>query len=244
MSNDLDDRFIAPLGSDELLAGFWANLLPTARREHADVNAARDALLERYAEPHRSYHNHAHLISLLSLAHEIEGRRVPVVAPAIDRAIAPVATPVVSPAIPPVIGWAIWFHDAIYAPMAKDNEARSAALARATLGELDVASALIAAVELFIRATQRHELLEDSDDLRIFLDLDLSIFAAPEHIYDRYTRAIRREYRWVPAPLYRSGRRKVLASFAAREQLYFSATLRPRFEAAARLNLARELATL
>ena len=147
------------------------------------------------------------------------------------------------PASAPVVGFAIWFHDAIYAPLAGDNEEASAELARARLRLMALDARLIDRVATFILATKRHELLEASPELEIFLDLDLSILASPKDVYDEYARAVRREYRPVPEALYRHGRRKVLRGFLARPRLYYS-PLADRFEARARENIARELARL
>jgi predicted metal-dependent HD superfamily phosphohydrolase len=67
--------------------------------------------------------------------------------------------------------------------------------------------------------------------------------AAPAR-YAEYERQVRAEYRWVPGFLYRRGRRRVLADFAARRPLYRTPALRAALEAQAAVNLAGSLARL
>ena len=81
-------------------------------------------------------------------------------------------------------------------------------------------------------------------DLLAFLDADLSILGAPEAEYLEYARQVRREYRRVPLLLYRPGRRKVLAKMLAAPVLFHTPALHAELDAAARRNLAAELAGL
>ncbi|MGH9937527.1 MAG: HD domain-containing protein, partial [Blastocatellia bacterium] len=81
-------------------------------------------------------------------------------------------------------------------------------------------------------------------DMKAFLDLDTSILGAPEEIYREYGRAIRKEYSWVPRPMYRRGRRKVLNGFLEREHIYHTEEIRAAYELQARLNIAAEIRSL
>lgn len=76
------------------------------------------------------------------------------------------------------------------------------------------------------------------------LDFDLSILAAEPAAYDAYARAIRREYSIYPDASYRRGRIAVLEKLLALPGLYRSAALSVAWEAPARNNLAREIASL
>ena len=91
------------------LVGFeaWAALAgdsPTSRTEWAAVVAA-------WSEPHRRYHDLAHLAAVLGL--------VDALSPAADDADA--------------VRLAAWYHDVVYDPSSSENEARSAGRARAGL---------------------------------------------------------------------------------------------------------------
>jgi predicted metal-dependent HD superfamily phosphohydrolase len=81
-------------------------------------------------------------------------------------------------------------------------------------------------------------------DLALLLDLDLSVLAATPDAYDAYAAAIRREYAHVPGRLYRPGRRRVLEKFIDGDQLYLTAALHAAWEASARVNPTREIASL
>jgi len=58
-----------------------------------------------------------------------------------------------------------------------------------------------------------------------FLDLDLSIFAAPPAIYKKYAHNIRKEYIHYPIETYRSGRLAVLKGFIRREKVFLTSSL-------------------
>ncbi|KQS54200.1 hypothetical protein ASG17_11125 [Brevundimonas sp. Leaf363] len=180
-------------------------------------------LRRRYAEPQRAYHTWAHIAALLGwFDQRADGLR--------DA---------------DAVFLAILFHDAVYDPRAKDNEARSAALlAQSALPGFDAASAA-KAVRL-TEATAAHRIpnglaVDETDDMAEFLDMDLSILAVPSRVFKAYDRAIRREYRHVSWPFYGMARRRILKSFLARPTLYFSDWGRATFEEAARANLRRKL---
>lgn len=178
-------------------------------------------LKRRYSEPQRHYHTWAHIEAVLRW---YDARR-----PTLHR--------------PDAVLHAVLFHDAIYDPTRSDNEAASAELLKTIdvkLSEDDRAWAAAA-----ILATKAHELPEAADDdVKEFLDMDLSILGAAPEVFDRYEDQIRAEYAHVPEPMFRAGRRAVLTRFAERDRLYFSDWGFDRFEIAARANLHRSLAKL
>jgi predicted metal-dependent HD superfamily phosphohydrolase len=142
---------------------------------------------------------------------------------------------------PAEIELALWFHDAVYDTRRHDNEERSAQWARKVLGRVSKEAA--ERVHALVMAT-RHEAVPEANDARILVDVDLSILGAPEKRFDQYEAQIREEYDWVPWPLYRHERRKVLASFLARPAVFSTDTFLELYEARARRNLERALARL
>ena len=189
-------------------------------------DAMKRELALLYDDAGRHYHGLAHVGALLALALEYR--------PALSD--------------PAAVEAAIWFHDAVYDSRAKDNEARSAALARRKLqGRADAERLdLIAAM---IEATATHEVPEFSDpaarrDTALFLDMDLSILGAAPAAFEAYEQAVRREYGWVEEPAWRAGRGMVLKSFLARPHIFRTDEFRRRFERQARENVTRSLATL
>jgi predicted metal-dependent HD superfamily phosphohydrolase len=91
------------------------------------------------------------------------------------------------------LSFACFFHDAVYVPGAKDNEAQSEELFTAFSEEVGLTGDI---VKECIRCSQDHVkyLSEASELVRRFLELDLSILAATPHRYLEYANAIRQEY--------------------------------------------------
>jgi predicted metal-dependent HD superfamily phosphohydrolase len=110
----------------------------------------------------------------------------------------------------------------------------------------------ISHVSSMILATIHHQLtsslVHDAgalDDLKFFLDIDMSILAAEETKYDVYAAAIRNEYAHYSELAYCSGRRKVLSDFLRRERIYFSDVFEGSgMEERARSNICREIGRL
>ena len=149
---------------------------------------------------------------------------------------------------PEAVEAAIWFHDAIYDSRAKDNEAKSAALAESKLAGR-AQPARLARILAMIDATATHQMppFEDknaADDAALFLDMDLAILGAEPEAFDAYEKAVRREYGWVEEPMWRAGRAAVLKNFLARPHIFGTEPFRERFEAQARKNLSRSLQAL
>lgn len=136
---------------------------------------------------------------------------------------------------------ALWFHDAVWQPSRPDNEVASAALAEAALSAGAVPEARRRAVARLILAT-RHDGLADDPDCRLIADIDLAILGADPGAYDRYERAVRREYGHLSVQQFASGRAAFAAGMLARPRIYGTARYFRRFEAAARANLARSAA--
>src|SRR5215813_4559529 len=186
----------------------------------------RNELVRAYTAPDRHYHNLAHIEAMLGLARSHSG--------ALSDSEAVEA--------------AIWFHDAIYDTRRHDSEAKSAELATARLAAV-TSPERIARIATMIRATAGHRLPDFSDedarrDCALFLDLDLTILGSPPDEFAAYEAAVRREYAWVPEPLWIEGRRKVVESFLRRPAIYASPQFQASHEAAARRNLAQSLAAL
>lgn len=210
----------APVSLAESLRPRWA-------RDWASLGAASDGqalgerLLAAWSEPHRHYHTLQHLAECLALLDQHRGLA--------ER--------------PAEVAMALWFHDAIYAPRARDNEAQSAAWAVRELRAAGVAADAIARIEALILVTA-HTGVPVGADAELLVDIDLAILGAEAPRYAEYDRQVRAEYRWVPGFLYRRGRRQVLANFAARRPLYRTPALRDALEARAAINLAGALARL
>ena len=184
------------------------------------------SLKQRYDEPQRHYHSWVHIEALL--------RHYEAIRPNLSD--------------PDAVLIALYWHDAIYDPKAADNEAQSADLmlkeakGLLPLERLDFAATII-------RATATHTVpsglnAQDQHDLELFLDIDLSILAASDVVFDQYEKDIRKEYAHVPLNLYRQGRGAVLTRFLERERLYFSDVFFSKWEQSARKNLQQSITRL
>ena len=181
------------------------------------------ALEAAYAEPHRRYHTRRHIEQCLALLGEV---------------------PDLMDSERRVLTWALWWHDAIYDPTVSDNEARSAELAKQDLRDLDATLHERDEVARLIRLTAGH-VVEAEDRLgEILVSIDLAILGASPDDYDAYAQAVRAEYAHVSDEAWRAGRPRVLQHFLDAPVIYPDPDLRARFEAQARANLAREIASL
>jgi predicted metal-dependent HD superfamily phosphohydrolase len=183
-------------------------------------DALAGELAAAYGEPQRAYHTAAHVAEVLAW---------------FDR-------------VADDVGWqqpaevyvAIVFHDAIYVPGAKDNEARSAAWARRSALPVDADR-----VAQLIDLTARHGSTDAPDpEAALFLDCDMAILGAPPAEFDAYDAAIAVEYDALPRDAYRAGRRAFLAMLAAKPRIFLSDYFHARLDAQARANLSRAVSSL
>ncbi len=177
-------------------------------------------IVARYGENHRHHHTLDHIATCLGWLDEHR-----------DLARQPAE-----------VELAVWYHDVVYEPAARDNEQRSADLARKSLRALDVEVGAVDRIARHILATRDHE--GDAGDSGLLVDLDLTVLGSGPREFDEFEHRIRQEYRHLPDRLYRIGRRRVVERFLDRTTIYGIPALRDRFEAPARANLARLLVTL
>lgn len=178
-------------------------------------------LATAYAEPGRAYHTAEHIRDCLAqfdLSRDIAQRADEVEA-------------------------ALWFHDAVYRPGASDNEDQSAHLAQTALAAGGIPLETSRRVAALVRATQ-HLAVAREPDAQLICDVDLSILGRSPEVFDEFERRIRREYSWVPEPVYRSARVEVLAGFLRRNSIYQTSQFHTQYEVSARQNLHRLIAQL
>ena len=177
-----------------------------------------DGLRQRYNEPHRSYHTQAHIDALLRWADVLRADIADFKA----------------------VHWAIWYHDAIYDPQAKDNEERSAQLAEVELGHAGLPAEKVAHIAAMIRATAHHMATAAQGDMALFLDMDLSILGVTPEYYERYVQQVRAEYAWVSDAQFAQGRAQLVAQWLDEPSLFKTAYFQQRLEVPARSNLSAE----
>jgi predicted metal-dependent HD superfamily phosphohydrolase len=141
------------------------------------------------------------------------------------------------------IEFALWFHDAVYDTKAKDNEERSAALARDVIRSASLSGSFGDLVTRLIVAT-KHATPPVARSEQLVVDIDLSILGQSHRKFDEYERRIRAEYSWVPAPGFATGRLAILSSIQSRPRIYSTDLFHGKYERSARENLARSIAQL
>lgn len=181
------------------------------------------AVLARYREPHRRYHNSTHLTELFGHMAEVAPQ---------FRQLRPTL-------------FAALYHDAIYDPRRKDNEARSAELACDELRDVLEPAELRVTSDLILATATHGETGEAVDtDVLLFLDCDAAILGAGPTRYRAYADGVRQEYGHVPKVLYRLGRGKFLRAMSKRAAIFRTLWFEDRYGEQAKLNLRAELHAL
>lgn len=173
------------------------------------------ALIQAWQTPGRRYHDPSHLIWLLDEA----DRRAPFIEDV------------------RFVGYAIWFHDAVYQPGEPDNETRSADWARQALAaEADLAER----VAHVVRMTKNHAAGDAAGDAALFLDMDIAILGEPWELYCAYAAGIRAEYPQLPDPTFAAGRGEFLDKQLAHLRTFRTDLYEHERGAVARANMAWE----
>lgn len=193
----------------------WLNLCQ--RIGIAQAETWWQQLSAAYCEPVRAYHNLVHIKACLDLIDQHEQ--------IFDN--------------PDIARAAIWFHDAVYQPLAKDNESASASLARACVAESSLADRAELIAQIILATRHTGEPL--SGDTAAVADIDMSILASDSLAYDRYAAAIRQEYPSVTDAQFAAGRSNFIRGLLSRAKIYHLPYFAARWEQLARTNLQQEL---
>lgn len=181
-----------------------------------------------YSEPHRVYHNLGHIEACFKLLDQLRQSG--------DARIAP------SPYAAQAVELAIFFHDIVYVPGDKRNEALSADLLRSLTHISNTNQEDRAAVAIL--ATKSHETIADDAVARLVIDLDLSILGSSDGEYMRFLAGVRREYAHVSDDAWRLGRSDFLTKMLQRKVIFQNPWAIKAFEDNARENMKLELAEL
>lgn len=193
----------------------------SARVQHRWWGTLRDA----YCASGLAYHNMVHIDAMLTLVDTW-------------RASGQLANA-------DLVAFSVFFHDAVYNPRAKDNEARSADMWRAFCADAAnscFSPADVDTVAAYIERTARHHDGPASGDLGHFLDADLAILGRPPPEYAEYARAVRLEYAHVPSREFATKRSAFLAHMASAPTIYFGPLAD--LDGRARSNLTEEIQRL
>lgn len=208
---------------DELKARFvalWTRCINNDKPIAAET--IHDRLVDFYGEAHRHYHTLDHIQHCLQ---------------EFDR----VATFMDDPS---AVEIALWFHDAIYEPGAKDNEQRSAELFQKyshTSGCTD--TVFQQRIHNLIVITTHREQPSQKDE-QFIVDIDLSSFGLPWDIFERDGHRIRAECADMSDDEYYPGHVKFLQALRERPTFFFTHFFQRRYEQTARENIERLITSL
>ncbi len=216
-------RLCKARSSPEIIEDFWTGLRDVLVGQFGVHDSAAAAiarsLLARMDDDRLRYHTPLHVLSLFSWA-----ARRGVALSAWEQLV-------------------IWFHDAIYEPLAGpgENEARSAAFTRALLAGY-VKDEVIARVEWGIEGTGLHLRAQVSPELHTILDLDICNFAWDRRNFAACSAAVAAEFLPVVGrQRYLADRHRFFADLLARGFIFRSPLFRQGHESKARANIQRLL---
>lgn len=210
---------------EKILHQRFARLFPNTSQ--LDRDPICDALLERWDEEHRYYHDLTHLMSVLKNVEFLERQ---------GESMGP---------FPRAVKLAGWFHDAIYRadpilPPGQDEE-DSARLAERVLPELGVPGPEILETARLIRLTFTHDPIEEDPGGKVLCDADLEVLARNSGAYQRYREGVRKDHQKVADDDFAAGRERFLRGMLAQNPIFNTPTGIRRWERAARRNLMAEL---
>lgn len=184
------------------------------------INAEKvsELIFKRYSEHHRYYHNLNH----------------------IEYCLKEYDNYVLQNEYKQEIELAIWFHDLIYAPRAKDNEEKSAEEWLTVTENIRDKNGLIEDVYNLILITKHNKKPQNLEE-KIIIDIDLSILGAEEAVYNSYSSSIRKEYEFIELNEYRKARRNVLDVFLQRDFIFYTDYFKNKYEANAICNIKNEI---
>ena len=148
---------------------------------------------------------------------------------------------------PECVELALWFHDVVYDPRAKDNEEQSATMLLQAARRMGLAEELAGHAARIVRETAHADPAgrgAPDIDAALARDVDLAILGKPQPVFAAYERAIRKEYGFLPDSEFHAGRARVLEGFLARPTIYLVELFRGKYEEGARANLAQSLEAL
>jgi predicted metal-dependent HD superfamily phosphohydrolase len=191
-----------------------------------EIEKVGEALLDRWSEPGRHFHNVRHLANVLARVDELAEETHE----------------------PDLVRLAAWYHGAVfdaadrasYAHRGGEDERASALLARQELTDLGVPAPEVARVVELVTALTGHTPMSDDFDCAVLCDADLAVLAAEPQRYKAYLAEVRAEYAHLPVEEFVRARIAILHKLTNRRSL-FASPLGAAWEEAARQNLAGEL---
>lgn len=184
-----------------------------------NATAVYNDLVHHYAEPGRCYHTWAHVVHCL-----LE----------FDRAAAQIENP-------DAVELALWFHDAVFVPGARNNEQQSADLF-CKWGTTALSPTFINQVRGLILVTTHRQPPLPGDQSYV-VDIDLSSFGIEWAEFIQDTLRVRKERPEIPDDIYYPAHAKFLQMLLDRPSIFHTDFFHDLYEESARRNIQRLLTT-
>jgi predicted metal-dependent HD superfamily phosphohydrolase len=178
--------------------------------------AIHQRLVDAYNEPQRRYHTLAHIDHCLAIFDQCKSLT----------------------ANPDALEIAVWFHDVIFEPGKRENEALSAELYQDLSADVHDNETRGLVVRLIMATLHDGSSLDDSD-AGYMVDIDLSGFGLPWEDFLRDSRHLREESAQLSDAEYYQRQRDFQACLLARPRFYVTDFFSQRYEQQARGNLTR-----
>lgn len=187
------------------------------------------SIFNAYSEPHRHYHNVDHLMDCLNKLKLVKHLCV----------------------FPEKCALALAYHDYIYTilPLKSNNSVQmSANIAKIQLNSMGICSKYIEDIiintdhfsrELFMELSLRNKQENDPiiKDIRVVVDIDMSILGSSQDTFNRYERDIRKEYNFLSDSSYYPVRIDFIDRMIKKSQIFYTDHFREKYEEKARINL-------
>ncbi|BCE01195.1 dephospho-CoA kinase [Marinicellulosiphila megalodicopiae] len=158
-------------------------------------------LMNHYSESHRTYHNIGHLVELFEYFEQYKYKLND----------------------PTSVAMALFFHDVIYDVSSSSNEKNSTIYARKALKKLNVDVKIIDRVEALINMTASHDVTDNDEDSKLFLDMDMAILGVSNTQYIKYCKAVECEYlSHYSIEQFKKGRKDFLSVFKEKDRVFLT----------------------
>jgi predicted metal-dependent HD superfamily phosphohydrolase len=220
----------------ELWGRFWRQwqarrtVRPSGPLSEGEVWAV---LVQHYTSPGRAYHTLEHVAGMVRQVRELRG----------SVTLGTTPEPELRGVDFDALELAAWFHDAVHAVGAEDNEARSADLACGAARAMGFSDEQIEQVRSMVRDSA-HAGPASSYAGRLLCDIDLVLLGLPWEQFTMGVELIRRECAPMPKAAAHFERAVMFRALLARPAIYQTALFRDRLEERARENLTRAVAEL
>lgn len=201
--------------NDESFTARFASLVERLGGDATAAGEVFDRLRAAWSAKERRYHDLEHLADCLR---------------ELDAANAP-------PAEADVAELALWFHDAVYDPGARDNEERSAKLLLAESTELRLPDEIASHAADCVRATAHGSSSANTPAALLVADVDLSILGKDPLRFMEFEDSVGEEFASVPSWVFERARGRFLASLLA-SPIFRTEHFRERYEDRARAQIS------